>query len=129
MVGNAHGLRQSSQNAAPPTTSSSRTIAARTIWRHQRRRPDPPVDDALRASREIRRHVPDRRRIDQIREAVAAEEQRSIGLEGDFAQIDEVGIRGLVDFRTDVAIHLVAPRVPHRLELRNLVRVLALADR
>ena len=70
-----------------------------------------------------------RRRVDQVGEAVAAEKQRGIRLERNLAHVDEVRIVRLVGVRTDVAIHLVAPRVVHRLELGELVGIFALANR
>ena len=62
------------------------------------------------------------------RQAVAAEEQRGVRFERDLLDVDEIGIAGLVRLRADVAIHLIAARVLHRVELRQLARVFALAD-
>ena len=71
----------------------------------------------------------DRGRIDQVRQAVAAEEQRRVGFKRDLLHVDEIGVGGFVRFRADVAVNLVAARVLHRVALGQLVRVFALADR
>ncbi len=80
------------------------------------RRGDERAGDFVRAARQLRDDVVDRGRLDQVRQAVAAEQQRRIGFEWDLDQIDEVGIAGVVRLGADVTIYLVAPVVPHRLD-------------
>ena len=93
------------------------------------RRLDQRVDDVMRPAGQLRHDLVDGRRLDQIGQAVAAQQQGGVGLERNLVEIDELGIRLLVRLRADVAIHLVPPRVPHRVDFGDLVGVLALADR
>src|SRR5205823_1056838 len=65
---------------------------------------------------------------DQIGEAVAAEEERRIGLERRAEDVDELRVIRIVVFRSDVAIDLVATWMLHCVALGQLTRVLALAD-
>ena len=83
----------------------------------------------MRPAGQLRHDVVDGRRLDQIGQAVAAQQQCGVGLEWNLEEIDEIGIRLLVRLRAHVAIHLVPPLVPHRLDFGDLVGVLALADR
>ncbi len=71
----------------------------------------------------------DARRADQIRQAIAADEQGGVGLDVDFVDLHEVGIVRGVPFGPDIAVDLVAARMAHGLRLGDLVSVLALADR
>ena len=62
----------------------------------------------------------DRRRVDEVGQAVAAQQQRGVRLERRSEDVDELGIVRLVRLRPDVAIDLVAPRMPHRLALGQI---------
>jgi len=50
-----------------------------------------------------------------VRQPVAAQQQRAVGLERDALQLDEIGVARSMFPRPDVAIHFVAPRMPHGL--------------
>ena len=93
------------------------------------RRIDQLLHNLVGPTRKTPDDVLQRRRVDEIGQPVAAEEQRGVRLERDLARVDEVRIVGLVRVGSDIAIHLVAPRVVHRLELGELAGVFALADR
>ena len=67
--------------------------------------------------------------MDEVRQSIAAEKQRLVRCERDLVRVDKVRIVGFVGVGPDVAIHLIAPRVVHRLELGELVGILTLADR
>ena len=86
-------------------------------------------DHVLRLAGKSPDYLVDRRRVDQVGQAVAAEQQRGVGLERDLLDVDEIGVGWFVRLRADVAIDLVPARVLHRVELGQLVRVLALANR
>ena len=77
----------------------------------------------------LRDHALNRRRVDDVGQAVAAQQQCRVRLEWHLLDFDEIGVVRLVRLRADIAIHLVAPRVVHRLELGDLPRILAFADR
>ena len=75
-------------------------------------------------------HQPrDARRGHQVAQAVAAQDQRRIRLEGDGADLDEVRVAGRMRLGAHIAIDLVAARVPHRLQLADVARVLPFAHR
>ena len=67
--------------------------------------------------------------MDEVRQSIAAEKQRRVRFERNLVRVDEVRIVGFVRVGPDVAIHLIAPRVVHRLELGELVGIFTLADR
>ena len=90
---------------------------------------DQSFDDLLRAARRPIDDLLDSGRIDQVREAIAAQEQRRVRFERNLVEVDETWIAGFVRLGTDVAIHLIPPRMVHRLELRDLMGILAFANR
>jgi hypothetical protein len=152
--GDEHDVREPHSPPASPSRRVHRTEASRDLRRRRfldDRRPESlafDVDDGdvilaaggvgridqrrhdvVRTSRRPRHDLVDGRRIDEVRQAIAAEQQRRIRLEGHLVDIDEIRIRRIVPIRADVAVDLVAARVLHRVELGQLARVLALADR
>src|SRR5436190_390897 len=68
--------------------------------------------------------IANRGRTQAVAQPVAAEEQRGVRLERRPEEIDELGIRGPVRLRSDVAVDLVSPRMPHRIRLGDLPGVL-----
>ena len=87
------------------------------------------VNHAIGLASELGDRLADLGRRNRVGETVAAEQQRGVRLERRLVNVDEIEIRRVVLLRTDVAIHLVASRMSHRLELRELLRILALAHR
>ena len=87
------------------------------------------LDDLLRTARQPLDDLLDSGRVDQVRQAIAAQQQRRIRFERNLVEVDEIRIVGFVRVGTDVAIHLIPPRMVHRLELGDLMGILALANR
>ena len=92
-------------------------------------RVDQLLRDPIRPPRESADDVMHRRGVDHVGQAVAAEQQRGMRLERDLVHVDEIRIAGFVPIRTNVPVHLVPPRVAHRLELGDLAGIFPLADR
>ncbi len=68
-------------------------------------------------------------RTHQVGEAVARQDQRAILFELLLIDVDEVVVLGIVGLGADVTENLVAPRMAHRLELRQATGGLAFSDR
>ncbi len=71
----------------------------------------------------------DRRRVHQVGEAVAAQQERRILLERRAEDVDESGIVRPMGLGPDVAVHLVAPGMVHRVRFGDLPGIFTLADR
>ena len=90
---------------------------------------DQSFDDLERTARRPLDDLLDGGRVDQVREAIAAQEQCRVRFERNLVEVDETRIAGFVRVGTDIAIHLIPPGMVHRLELGDLMGILALANR